>query len=155
MIPPRFLIAWKAMMVLIDVNVLVYAHRLESANHPAFRQWLEDLINSDQAYGMAELVLAGFIRIMTHPKIFRFPTPLETALRYALELRSRSNCVIVAPGLRHWEIFEHLCRAAGAKANLVPAAYLAALAIESGSEWITTDRDYARFPGLRWRHPLR
>ena len=154
MTQPHFSIAWKVLMVLIDVNVLVYAHRLESANHAAFRRWLEELVNSDQAYGMAELVLAGFIRIMTHPKIFRFPTPLETTLRYAWELRSRPNCVIVAPGPRHWETFERLCRATGAKENRVPDAYLAALAIESGSEWITTDRDFSRFPGLRWRHPL-
>jgi len=154
MIPRRFSTAWKVLMVLIDVNVLVYAHRLESANHPAFRRWLEGLINSDQAYGMAELALARFIRIMTHPKIFRVPTPVETALRYASELRSRPNCVIVSPGPRHWETFENLCRASGAKGNLISDAYLAALAIESGSEWITTDRDFSRFPGLRWRHPL-
>jgi hypothetical protein len=141
-------------MVLIDVNVLVYAHRLEATNHPAYRRWLEDLVNSDEAYGMSELVLSGFIRIMTHPRIFRFPTPLETALRYAADLRGRPNCVVVAPGPRHWETFERLCRATGAKGNLISDAYLAALAIESGSEWITTDRDYSRFPGLRWRHPL-
>ena len=141
-------------MVLIDVNVLVYAHQLESANHAAYRRWLEDLVNSDQAYGMAELVLAGFIRIMTHPSIFRVPTSPETALRYASELRGRPNCVIVAPGSRHWETFERLCRATGTRGNHVPDAYLAALAIESGSEWITTDRDYSRFPGLHWRHPL-
>jgi predicted nucleic acid-binding protein len=60
----------------------------------------------------------------------------------------------VVPGVRHWEIFDRLCRAAGAKGSLVADAYLAALAIESGSEWITTDRDFSRFPGLRWRHPL-
>ena len=58
------------------------------------------------------------------------------------------------PGPRHWEIFIRLCRAARVNGNLVPDAYLAALAIESGSEWITTDRDYSRFPGLRWRHPF-
>jgi hypothetical protein len=60
---------------------------------------------------------------------------------------------VVAPGNRHWEIFTRLCRETDAKGNLIADAYLAALAIESGSEWITTDRDYARFPGLRWRHP--
>ena len=60
----------------------------------------------------------------------------------------------IAPGPRHWGIFAGLCRTTGVRGNLVPDAYLAALAIESGSEWISTDRDYARFPGLRWRHPL-
>ena len=62
--------------------------------------------------------------------------------------------MIVAPGPRHWPTFERLCLAAGAKGNLVSDAYLAALAIESGNEWITTDRDFSRFPGLRWRHPF-
>jgi predicted nucleic acid-binding protein len=62
--------------------------------------------------------------------------------------------VLIAPGPRHWEIFERLCVTAGAKGNLVPDAHLAALAIESGSELVTTDRDFSRFPGLRWRHPL-
>ena len=65
-----------------------------------------------------------------------------------------NNAVTLAPGERHWDIFQRLCREANAKGNLIPDAYLAALAIESGAEWITTDRDYARFPGLRWRHPL-
>ncbi len=79
---------------------------------------------------------------------------MKQALRFACELRSHPHCVVVAPGSRHWEIFVRLCRTANIKGNLLPDAYLAALAIESGSEWITTDRDYSRFPGLRWRHPL-
>jgi len=141
-------------MVLIDVNVFVYAHRRDSPNHHAYRRWLEEQVSSDRAYGMSELVLSGFLRIVTHPEIFKFPTAMEDALGFASELKSRPNCVIVTPGARHWEIFTRLCRVAGVKGNLVPDAYLAALAIESGSEWITTDRDYSRFPGLRWRHPL-
>ncbi len=71
-----------------------------------------------------------------------------------LEVRDRANCVVVEPGERHWEIFTRLCQDTHAKGNLIADAYLAALALESGSEWITTDRDYARFPGLRWRHPF-
>lgn len=141
-------------MVLFDVNVLVYAHRRDTTNHPAYRRWLEDVVGSEQAYGISDLVLSGFLRVVTHPKIFRQPDRLEEALRFAAEVRSQPNCLVISPGPRHWEIFIRLCRAAGAKGNLVPDAYLAALAIESGSEWITTDRDYSRFPGLRWRHPL-
>jgi len=141
-------------MVLIDVNVLVYAHRRDSLNHIAYRRWLEECITSDQAYGMSDLVLSGFLRIVTHPRIFKLPTGWEDALRFAAQVRSQPNCVVATPGARHWEIFTRLRRAAGVKGNLVSDAYLAALAIESGSEWITTDRDYSRFPGLRWRHPL-
>ena len=91
---------------------------------------------------------------MTHTGIFPVPTPLPEALAQADALRQRPNCIPVAPGPRHWGIFAGLCRSAGAKGNLVADAYLAALAIETGSEWITTDRDYSRFPELRCRHPL-
>jgi uncharacterized protein len=85
---------------------------------------------------------------------FRDPTPLETAITFAAEVRDHPKSLSVSSGERHWDIFTRLCRAAGVRGSLVPDAYLAALAIESGAEWVTTDRDYARFPGLRWRHPL-
>jgi len=139
--------------VLIDVNVLVYAHRRDSMYHMACRRWLEECINSDQAYGMSDLVLSAFLRIVTHPRIFRSPSRLEDALRFAHQVRSPANCVLITPDARHWDIFTRLCRAAEVKGNLVPDAYLAALAIDSGSVWITTDRDYSRFSGLRWEPP--
>jgi uncharacterized protein len=141
-------------MRLVDVNVLVYAHRLDTTRHQDYADWLRNLLANQEPYGVADLVLAGFLRVVTHPKVFRQPTPLDTALAFVDVLRGQPNCVPIAPGQRHWEIFTGLCRAAGVKGNLVPDAYLAALAIESGSEWITTDRDFSRFPGLRWRHPL-
>ena len=115
---------------------------------------MEDLIGSDRAFGMVDLVLSGFLRIVTHPRIFADPTPLDVALAFVEEIRSRPNCGAVNPGKRHWSIFTELCIAAGARGNLVPDAWLAALVIESGAEWVTSDRDYARFPGLRWRHPF-
>lgn len=141
-------------MFLIDVNVLVYAHRADAPGHPQYRDWLSAVINSDAAYAISDLVLSGFLRVVTHPRVFRDPSPLETAMAFAAELRDRPNCVSVSPGERHWEIFSGLCHTVGARGSLIPDAYLAALAIESGTEWVTTDRDYARFPGLRWRHPL-
>lgn len=141
-------------MILPDVNVLVYAHREDSPNHSAYREWLESAINSDQAYGVADIVLSGFLRVVTHPRVFNPPSTIEQALAFVHNVRNQPHCVIIRPGPRHWTIFEELCRAANVKGNLVPDAYLAALAVESGSEWITTDRDYSRFPGLSWRHPL-
>jgi len=141
-------------MVLVDVNVLVYAHRGESPRHGEYRRWVERRMESNEPFGLSELVLSGFIRIVTHPRIYKVPTTLDDALRVVGRLRDQPNCVVVNPGARHWEIFIRLCRSVGAKGNLVPDAFLAALAIESGSEWITADRDYSRFPGLRWRHPL-
>ena len=141
-------------MILPDVNVLVYAHREDTPNHAAFLAWLEGVINGDAAYGMSDLVLSGFLRVVTHPRIFDPPSTTEQALAFAAEVRNQPHCVQIRPGARHWDIFEKLCRTAGIKGNLVPDAYLAALAIESGSTWITTDRDYSRFDELALRHPL-
>lgn len=148
------LLSWKSPVILPDVNVLVYAHREDAPNHAAYRDWLETVINGDQAYGMADLVLSGFLRIVTHPRVFSHPSGLDQALAFVTDVRNQPNCVSIGPGARHWSIFMRLCRAANVKGNLVPDAYLAALAIESGSEWITTDRDFSRFPQLSWRHPL-
>ena len=142
-------------MVLADVNVLAYAHREDSLHHAGCRKWLEACINSEESYGLCELVLSGFVRVVTHPKVFTRPSTLADALAFTEQLRTRPNCVPVAPGLRHWDIFRTLCVDADVKGNLIPDAYLAALAIESGCEWITTDRDFSRFKGLRGRHPLK
>jgi hypothetical protein len=139
---------------LFDVNVLIYAHRADASSHKLYREWLTTLISSDTVYGISDIVLSGFLRVVTHPRVFRDPTPLEQALVFVTEVRDRPNSVMVSPGERHWEIFTRLCRLVGARGSLIPDAYLAALAIESGTEWVTTDRDYARFPELRWRHPL-
>jgi toxin-antitoxin system PIN domain toxin len=141
-------------VLLPDVNVLIYAHREESASHSRFRRWLEGVAESDASFGLADLVLSWFLRVVTNPRVMDPPSPFTDALSFVEELRAQPNATIITPGGRHWDIFTRLCRATEARGNLIADAYLAALAIESGSEWITTDRDYARFPGLRWRHPL-
>ena len=141
-------------MILPDVNVLVYAHRDDAPNHQAYYEWLKATLESDQAFGMADIVLSGFLRVVTHPRVFNPPSTLEQAFIFIAGIREQPNYVQIQPGPRHWGIFEQLCLNAKVKGNLVPDAYLAALAIESGCEWVTTDRDYSRFPKLRWRHPL-
>ena len=141
-------------MILVDVNVLVYAHREECDQHEEYRRWLEDIWAQQSAYGVCDTVLSGCLRVLTHPRVFDPPTPLPHALAFINQVRNQDNAVLVNPGSRHWEIFVDLCKNSNARGNLVPDANLAALAIESGSEWITADRDYARFPGLSWRHPF-
>ena len=132
----------------------MYAHRQDAAGHEEFHAWLDGIVNGREAYGHSDLVLSGFLRVVTNPRVFAEPTPMEQAIQFTEVFRGTPNAVSVTPGERYWEIFTRLCLEAGVRGNLVPDAWFAALAIESGSEWVTTDRDYARFPGLRWRHPL-
>lgn len=141
-------------MLLLDVNVLVYVHRSERPEHGVMAPWLTSLVTADAPFGVSDLVFSSFLRIVTSPRVFEVPTPLDVALGFVSEVRNRPNHVEVRPGPRHWSLFTSLCERTGAKGNLIADAYLAAIAIESGCEWITTDRDFARFPDLRWRHPL-
>ena len=140
-------------MILPDVNVLVYAHREDSPHHATCRAWLIETLKADQAFGLSDAVLASVVRIVTHPRVFKQPSRLDVALAFVAGLLRQPHAVAVSPGPRHWEIFTKLCRDADVRGNLVADAYLAALAIESGCEWITTDGDFARFSGLKWRRP--
>jgi uncharacterized protein len=141
-------------MKLLDVNVLLYAARVDLLDHKIYAKWLEDVLNGTEPYAISEMVVSSFIRIATNPRAFQQPSTTDEAFEFVDQLREQPHCVLVQPGPRHWEIFRDLCRQVQAKGNLVPDAYLAALAIESGCEWISTDKDYGRFPGLVWRHPL-
>lgn len=141
-------------MQLLDVNVLLYAARRDTPDHEKYARWLEDLLNCGESYAMSEIVLSSFVRIATNSKAFRNPSTINEALEFTNLLREQPHCVRVQPVPRHWQIFGELCRQVNATGNLVPDAYLAALAIESNCEWIITDNDYGRFPALKWRHPL-
>jgi len=141
-------------MMLLDVNILVEAHREDAPRHDQMRPWLESRLARPPGIAVSDLVLSGFVRVVTHPKVFMIPTPLEDALEFVSDLRSRSSVSIIRPGSGHWEIFLELCRIADARGNFVPDAFHAALAIEYGLEWITLDRGFGRYPGLRWSCPL-
>jgi toxin-antitoxin system PIN domain toxin len=141
-------------MQLPDVNVLIYAFRDDSPDHERHRAWLRDLVDGPSTFAMSELVLSGFVRVVTNHRTYRTPTLVDQAVEFVDEIISRPTCRLLRPGTRHLRIFLDLCTSQGLKGNDVPDAYHAALAIESGSEWVTADRGFARFPGLRWRHPL-
>jgi hypothetical protein len=141
-------------MILLDANILIYAFRRDAARHEEYRRWLESSLANEPAIGLSHLVLAAVVRITTHPRVFAQPSTLEEVFRFTEFLRTRPNAVRIMPGARHWEIFADLSRRTQAKGNLITDAYLAALAVEAGAEWITTDHDFSRFSGLRWRHPL-
>ena len=141
-------------MILPDVNVLLYAFRADSPDHAAYRGWLESVVNGEMAYGMSPRVLAAVLRVATHPKVFRHPSRSEEVIAFLSVLIEQPHCQVIHPGDRHWTIFRDLCQRAKATGNLVQDAWYAALAMETGCEWITTDRDFARFEGLRWRAPF-
>lgn len=141
-------------MLLVDVNVCVYAIRHDSADHSTYRSWLEDRLVGDEPVGMSELVLSGVMRLITNHRVFRQPSTTAQALEACRALRTAPAAVALRPGSRHWDIFDSLCAGVGAKGNAVVDAYHAALAIENGATWVTTDRGFARFPGLRWQPPL-
>ena len=142
-------------MMALDVNVLVYAHREDVKDHRAYRDWLESVINSNTAYGFSELVLSGFIRVATHPRVFETPSSLEVAIAFAEQLRTAEHAVCLAPGRNHWPLFLNCARSISARGNEIPDAYHAALAPEWDCDWVTTDKGFRRFKGLRVRHPLR
>jgi toxin-antitoxin system PIN domain toxin len=141
-------------MVLLDVNILVTAHREDAELHSEIRTWLESALLEPAGVAVSELTLSGCLRIITHPRVFKKPTPLTRALDFVEDFRAREEVHLLGPGAGHWKIFVDLCRRGDARGNLVPDAFHAALAIELGCEWLTLDRGFARFPGLKWRHPL-
>lgn len=140
-------------MILVDVNVLVNAFRTDAAQHVPCRDWLLSVVNGQDRFGMSPQVLGSVVRIATHPKIFRTPSSTLEVVRFCQLLLDAPRCAVVTPHDRHWAIFSRLCRETGARGNLVSDAWYAALAIESGCEWITLDADYRQFPGLRCREP--
>ena len=136
-------------MLLADVNVFVYAHRPDHRPHAAVRDWLSAALADEATLGVSELVLSGFVRVVTNRRIYDEPTTLDAAL--AISNQVLSEATPLRPGPDHFAIFSRLCREVGARANVVPDAYHAALAIEHNATWVTGDRGFARFPGLKMR----
>ena len=140
-------------MQMPDVNVLVYAHRQESPGHQRYAQWLVALANGPEPFAISELVIHGFLRIVTNARIFDPPSTLKEAFQFIDALTERPTCAVIRPGERHLAIFRNLCERGQVRGKLVADAVHGALAVESGCEWVTADTDFARFaPALRWRH---
>jgi len=141
-------------MDLLDVNVLVNSFRRDAPDHRPVLKFLESICSNPQPFAVPNVVFSGFFRVVTHPRVFSPPSKFADACRFADQLRGQPNFTAIEPAARHWEIFTDICRSGNARGNLVSDAYLAAIAIESGSELVTSDRGFGRWPGLRWRHPL-
>lgn len=142
-------------MLMPDVNILIAAFRTDAAHHGEVKGWLESAVTAAETVGLSDAVLSGFLRVVTHRRVFRVSTPLNTALDQVETIRNAPGVLRVAPGGGFWDIFARLCRDADARGNLVADAAHAATAIEAGATWITLDRDFSRFAGLKWDTPSR
>lgn len=140
-------------MMLPDVNVLICAFRADVPQHALCRSWLRKAIMSDSRFGVSPLALAAVVRVTTSPRFYPDPSPLDEAFGFCEDILGQPYCDIVEPGPQHFGIFKRLCLETDTRGRMVTDAWYAALAIEWGCDWITLDRDFARFPGLKWRLP--
>jgi len=141
-------------MLMLDVNVCVCAFRAESRRHAEFKGWLEQALIGSEPVGLAEQVLSSTIRLVTNHRIYADPSTPAEALSFCDALLDAPAAMRVRPGERHWQIFHGLVAQQGLRGNDVPNAYLAAMALEQGATWVTTDRGFAGYQGLRLLDPL-
>jgi hypothetical protein len=141
-------------VILVDTNLLVYASLTSFPQHPAARAWLEERLAGPAPVGLPWPSLLGYLRIVTNPRIVERPAPVARAWTQVTEWLSQDVVWSPLPAERHAETLAPLLGHVGQRANLIPDAHLAALAIEHGLTLHSTDADFARFPGLRWENPL-
>jgi len=137
-------------VILPDVNVLIYAFRSDSPCHQLCNSWLTRTIASDAPFGLSPLACSALVRITSNRRVFHAPSPPGEGFAFCDYVINQPNCRVIETGERHWEIFRDLCLATNTQGSRLTDAWFAALAIEHGCEWITMDRDFARFPGLKW-----
>lgn len=141
-------------MLLLDVNICIYAMRRDTPEHSAVSGWLVPLLTAEEPVGVSDLVLSSLIRITTNHHVYTQPSTPAQAMDFCAALRSAPSAVSVRSGPRHWPIFERLVALTRVRGNDVADAYLAALALELSATWATRDQGFARFPGLRTHDPL-
>jgi toxin-antitoxin system PIN domain toxin len=139
---------------LLDVNVVLPAHRADHPDHQATRAWLDNLLDRGESFGVPWHVWWSFVRLSTHPKIFREPTPLSDLVEFIATIRDQPAHIGIAPGATHLDQLRLACEQGEATGDLVPDATLVALALEHSCEIVSYDRDFARFPGIRWSRPV-
>ena len=142
-------------MIIIDANLLVYAHVVSFPQHSAARTWLDERINGTAPVGLPWPSLLGFVRLVSNPRIFERPSSVTGAWRQVESWLTTASVWVPLPTERHREVLAPLMKSAEGRANLVPDAHMAALAIEHGLVLCSTDGDFARFDGLEWHNPLK
>lgn len=140
-------------MKLLDVNIVLPAHRADHPDHATARSWLDALLASREQFGVPWMVWWSFLRLSSHPRVFPVPTPVEAAFEFIQAMRAQPGHISVEPADNHLNCLRHMCQGGEATADLMPDGVLAALAIEHGGELVSFDRDFARFPDLHWNRP--
>lgn len=141
-------------MVLVDVNILINAVHKGSPDHVRLGTWLDERLRADEGIGLPWVVLLGFVRITTNPRITDHPFTLDEALAQVGAWLKLPGVAVLHPTGEHARYFEEQCRIAGAVGNLVMDAHLAALAVEHDCELASSDADFAKFPAVRWVNPM-
>lgn len=141
-------------MKIVDLNLLIYAINSDAPLHDDARKWLERSLSGNETFGLTWVVILGFIRITTNPRIMPNPLSPETAMAVVEEWLDISTVRIVPPTERHWNIFKRIVKPLGTAGNLTTDAHLAALAVEHGATIYTTDNDFSRFQFLDWVNPM-
>jgi toxin-antitoxin system PIN domain toxin len=138
---------------LLDVNVVLPAHREDHPDHAIARAWLDNLLLGGEQFGVPWMVWWTFLRLSSHPRVFPVPTPLEESFEFIEAVRAHPGHIPVEAGAYHLDCLRGVCRGGEVTADLMPDAVLAALAVEHGGEVVSFDRDFARFPDLLWIRP--
>jgi toxin-antitoxin system PIN domain toxin len=137
-------------MLLPDVNVILAGFRADHDLHQPARAFLEQARGGSEVIGLTDYALASVIRLSTNSRVFARPDPIAAVLEY-LDVLLEPPAQLVRAGGTHWQRFTQLCSSLNLRGNLVPDAYLAAVALEQAAVLVTFDRGFARYPGLRWR----
>ena len=141
-------------MILLDANLLIYAVNQDAPLNRKAKSWLESVLSGPETVGFSWSVVLAFLRLTTRPGLFRHPLPVDTAFALVASWLEQTCVIVVHPGPRHLPVLRELLLAAGTGGNLTSDAHLAAMAIECGAELCSSDADFTRFRGLKWRNPL-
>jgi toxin-antitoxin system PIN domain toxin len=139
---------------LVDLNVLLYAVNRDSTHHDVIRRWWENAINGDEPVGLAWVVLLGFLRLSTHPRVFPGPLDAGQAIDRVDAWIAHPNVKIVRETDEQWRLLKSALDETGTAGNLTTDAHLASLAIAHGATLVSCDTDFGRFAKLRWENPL-
>ncbi len=141
-------------MIVLDANLLIYSYNRDSSHHARARAWLENTLSSIEVVGLPWQVVSAFLRVMTNPKLPAERFDLEQAARIVDLWLAHPNVQVLTPGVAYWPLFRRMVIEGRAAGPRVSDAEIAALTMEYGGVLYSADRDFARFPGLRWKNPL-